>query len=158
MLGSYKRKKDSIMVVAKREGKEKPTKIEQRKVQGQVWEPQGKQTALLAVQFTKGRLRGREKKTYIERSKNWAEGFSSLCVLWFGLPWCLEGVFSFACQIKLSCNTGLSITSNFCCGKTEPRKLQTTLTAGNNSYILIIMQRLDTDLNKIVLELHWNLY
>ena len=46
-------------------------------------------------------------------------------------------VSSFACQIKLSCkravtpscNTGVSITPNFCCGKTEPRKLHTALTS-----------------------------
>ena len=30
--------------------------------------------------------------------------------------------------------------------------------AGNNSYILIIMQILNVDLNTVVLELHWILY
>ena len=30
----------------------------------------------------------------------------------------------------MSRNTGLSVASNFCCGKTEPRKLQTPLTPG----------------------------
>ena len=35
-------------MVAKRQGKEKPVKIEQRKVQGPEWGPQVKQTALLA--------------------------------------------------------------------------------------------------------------
>ena len=30
---------------------------------------------------------------------------NSLCVFWFSLPSCLKDVFSFACQIKLSCNT-----------------------------------------------------
>ena len=34
MLGSYNRKKESRMAVAKRQGREKPVKIEQRKVQG----------------------------------------------------------------------------------------------------------------------------
>ena len=36
------------MVVAKRQRREKPAKIEQRKVQGPEWGPQVKQTALLA--------------------------------------------------------------------------------------------------------------
>ena len=52
-------------------------------------------------------------------------GFSSLRFFWVRQPSCLEDVFSFACQIKPSCNTGLSVTSNFCCGEAEPRKLQT---------------------------------
>ena len=34
MLGREKREKESKMVVAKRQGREKPAKIEQRKVQG----------------------------------------------------------------------------------------------------------------------------
>ena len=34
LLGSYNREKESRMAVAKRPGREKPTKIEQRKVQG----------------------------------------------------------------------------------------------------------------------------
>ena len=37
-------------------------------------------------------------------------------------------MFSFACQIKLSCNTGPSVASNFCCSETESRKLQTSQT------------------------------
>ena len=36
------------MGVAKRQRREKPVKIEQRKVRGLEWEPQVKQTALLA--------------------------------------------------------------------------------------------------------------
>ena len=82
-----------------------------------------KQTALLASPVYIGRAQGEEKKTYKKRSQNWAVGFFSLCFFWVGPPSCLKNVFSFACQIKLSCNTGLSITSNFCCGETEPRKL-----------------------------------
>ena len=34
LLGSYNRKQESKMAVAKRQGREKPTKIEQRKVKG----------------------------------------------------------------------------------------------------------------------------
>ena len=71
---------------------------------------------------------GRGEKTYKKRSQNWATGFSSLRLFWVGLPSHLEDVFSFACQMKLSCTTGLSATSNFCCSETELRKLQTPLT------------------------------
>ena len=39
------------MVVAKRKRKEKPAKMEQKKIPGPDWEPQVKQTAWLA-QFT----------------------------------------------------------------------------------------------------------
>ena len=34
------------------------------------------------------------------------EPLSSLRFFWVGLPSCLKGLFSVACQIKLSCNTG----------------------------------------------------
>ena len=46
-------------------------------------------------------------------------------VFWVGLRSHLKDVFSFACQIKLSCNTDPSATSIFCCRETEPRKLHT---------------------------------
>ena len=44
---------------------------------------------------------------------------SSLCLL--GQPVLTPPVFFL---IKLSCNTDLSVDFNFCCGETEPRKLQ----------------------------------
>ena len=106
-------------------------KIEQRKFRGLEWEPQVKQTALLASPIYKGQAQGEEKK-HKKRSQNWTSGFSSLQVFWVGSPSCLKDVFSFTCQIKLSCNTDLSVTSNFCCSKTEPRKLHTPLTVTNN--------------------------
>ena len=46
------------MVVAKRQGREKPAKIEQRKV----WGPQVEQTALLASPIYIGQAQGEEKK------------------------------------------------------------------------------------------------
>ena len=46
------------MAVAKRPGREKPVKIEQRKVQGSEWEPQVKQTALLAGPIYIGQAQG----------------------------------------------------------------------------------------------------
>ena len=52
VLGSKNRKMESRMVVAKRQGREKPPKIEQRKVRGPEGGPQVEQTALLAAQFT----------------------------------------------------------------------------------------------------------
>ena len=47
------------MVVAKRQGREKPEKIEQRKVRGQEYGPQVEQTALLAGPVYTGQARGR---------------------------------------------------------------------------------------------------
>ena len=87
------------MAVAKRQRREKPMKIEQRKVRGPEWEIQVKQTALLAGPSYIGQTQGKEKK-YKRRSQNWAGGFSSFWVFWVGLPSYLEEVFSLACQIK----------------------------------------------------------
>ena len=104
------------MVVAKRQGREKPVKIEQRKVQGPEWGPQVEQIALLLAQFTQVRLRGRKK--YIKRGAKEPEVFlrrscrlsisfspslppslslslSPLHVFWVGMPSHLEDVFSF---------------------------------------------------------------
>ena len=53
-LGSYNRKKESRRSEAKRQRREKPVKIEQRKVQG----PQVKQTALLASPIYIGQAQG----------------------------------------------------------------------------------------------------
>ena len=57
------------MAVAKRQGREKPAKIEQRKVEDQSEDlRRDKQHSWLA-QFTQGRPRGRKKKTYKKRSQ-----------------------------------------------------------------------------------------
>ena len=57
------------------------------------------------------------------------EPLASLLFASFGLAHPHDSrMFSFACQVKLSRNTGPSIASNFCCSKTELRKLQTSLT------------------------------
>ena len=52
MLDSYSRKKESKTVAAEGQRKEKSTKMEQKKMRELEWEPQVKQTALLASQFT----------------------------------------------------------------------------------------------------------
>ena len=49
------------MAVAKRQGREKPAKTEQRKVQGLERGPQVEQTALLAGPVYTGQARGEEK-------------------------------------------------------------------------------------------------
>ena len=49
------------MAVAKRKGREKPAKIEQRKVQGLEWRPQAEQMALLASPTYIGQAQGEEK-------------------------------------------------------------------------------------------------
>ena len=110
------------MAVAKRQRKEKPAKMEQKKIQGPGVRTSVKQTALLASPIYIGQAQGKEEKTYKKRSQNWA----SLLFTSFGLAHpSFEDVFSFACQVKLSCNTDLSVDSNFCCGETELKKLQT---------------------------------
>ena len=58
MLGSSNREKEARMAAAKRPGREKPAKIEQRKVWGLEWEPQEKQTALLAGPIYTGQAHG----------------------------------------------------------------------------------------------------
>ena len=49
------------MVVAKRQGREKPAEIEQRKVRGPERGPQVEQTALLATPIYRGQAQGEEK-------------------------------------------------------------------------------------------------
>ena len=72
------------MAVAKRQEREKHSKIEQRKVQGLELEPQVEQTALLASSIYIRQAQRKEKKTYKKRSQR-ARGFSplslSLCFL-----------------------------------------------------------------------------
>ena len=81
------------MVVAKRQGREKPGEIEQRKVRGPEWGPQVEQTALLASPIYIGQAQGEEEK-HKKRSQR-AGGLSSLRVFWVGMPSCLEDVFPF---------------------------------------------------------------
>ena len=136
------------MAVAKRQGREKPAKIEQRKVRGPEWGTQVEQTAFLASPIYIGQARG-EEKTYKKRSQR-AGGLSvsrtglfSLFLLFasFGSA-CphasSEDVFSFYFLNKTdlsknythglseSCNALralTSIASNLGCDETEPRRL-----------------------------------
>ena len=62
LLGSYNRKQESKMVLAKGQGREKPLKIEQRKFRGPEWGPQVEQTALLASPVYIGPTQGWRKK------------------------------------------------------------------------------------------------
>ena len=108
------------MTVAKRQRREKPVKIEQRKVQGPEWGPQVKQTALLASPVYIRQAQGEEKNIQKEEPK------LSQGVLFSSQPALTPPGCIFLClPIKLSYNTGPSVTSNFCCGKTELRKSHT---------------------------------
>ena len=82
------------MAVAKRQGREKPVKIEQRKVRGLEWEPRVEQTALLASRIYIGQAQGEEK--HIKRE---AKGLSlSLSLPRAGvLPHSSLHVFGSAC-------------------------------------------------------------
>ena len=69
------------MAVPKRQGREKPEKIEQRQVRGPEGGPQVKQTALLASQIYIGQAWGRRKK-YKKKSQKLGQGpFFSSCIL-----------------------------------------------------------------------------
>ena len=96
MLGSYNRKKESTVVVAKRQIREKPVKIEQRKVQGLEWGPQVKQTALLASPIYIGQA---QRQGYKCIKGGILEGlrlpFSLHLLSW---PALMSQGFSFACQ------------------------------------------------------------
>ena len=56
------------MAVAKRQGREKPVKTEQRKVRGPEWGPQVEQAAFLAGPVSVRQAQG-EEKTYKKRSQ-----------------------------------------------------------------------------------------
>ena len=77
------------MVVAKRQGKEKPGETEQRKVRGPEWGPGVGQTALLASSVYIGQAQGR-RETRKEEPQGWGPlSLFSLCLLgWHALtPW-----------------------------------------------------------------------
>ena len=83
--------------MAKRQRREKPAKLEQRKVRGLEWEPQVKQTALLASPIYIGQAQEGGEKTH---KKNGAK-FRPRDFLFFtsfGSAHLhnLEGIFSFA--------------------------------------------------------------
>ena len=121
------------MVVAKRQRRLKPVKIEQRKVQGPEWGLQVKWTAFWLAQFTQGRLRGRRKKHTKRGAKIKLGAF--LLFLSFGSaqPHTPQGCTflsprKYNWAVTRSCDTGPSDDSNFCCSETESRKLQTSRT------------------------------
>ena len=90
------------MAVAKRQGREKPVKIEQRKVRGLEWEPRVEQTALLASRIYIGQAQGEEK--HIKREAKglslslsptrWRAPSLFSSRLWVGMPSHLEDGFS----------------------------------------------------------------
>ena len=92
LLGSENRKKESRMVVTKRQKRGKPTKTELGKVQEPEWGAQVKQTALLASPLYTVQTQG-EKKKNIKRGAKIEKGASLL--FWVGLPSHLQDAFSF---------------------------------------------------------------
>ena len=128
------------MAVAKKQRREKPEKIEQRRVLGQEWGPQVKQTALLASPVYIGQVQGKE-KNHIKRGAKIGLGASLLFAsfglacphtsrMYFPLLSKSNWAVTWSCntgpskEITQGCNTGPSIPSNFCCDETEPRILQ----------------------------------
>ena len=100
--------------------REKPAKMEQKKIQGLEWELQVKQTYHLLGQPNLHRAGSRW-----GGDKRIKEGSQDRLgpLLWDPPTLCLLNK-------TLSCNwvVTLSTISNICCGKTEPRKLHTLLT------------------------------
>ena len=114
------------MVVAKRQRREKPTKIEQRKVQGLEWGPQAKPTALLVSPIYTGQAQRGEDKCIKGGSLEglrpfFSSSFGSAC------PHSSRVYYPLFFLIILSYNTHSSLASNFWCSETELRKLQTPL-------------------------------
>ena len=72
------------MAVAKRQGKEKPTKIGQRKVGGPECRPQVEQAALLGGPDYRGQARGR-RNIQKEEPNGWGSLFSSHLLGWRAL-------------------------------------------------------------------------
>ena len=81
-------------MVAKRQGREKPSIIEQRNVRGLQRGPQEKQTAVLASPVYIGQAQGEEKK-HIKRGAKIEPGTSLFFEPLGCLPSHLEDVFSF---------------------------------------------------------------
>ena len=83
------------MVVAKRQGKEKPVKNRTKeglrtgvRTSGRTYSTPGQPNLQRAGPGGGG-------KTYKKRSQNWAEGLSSLHLFWVSMLSCLKDVFSF---------------------------------------------------------------
>ena len=89
------------MVVAKRQGREKPEKIEQKKVQGPEWGLQVEQIILLANPIYIGQAQGEEKNIEEEEPKgsvclSLPRAGEFLCSrLWVDMPSRLEDGFSY---------------------------------------------------------------
>ena len=90
------------MAVAKRQRKEKPMKIEQRKVQG----PEGNLRWAPSLHRVSS---GWGEKIHKKKSQKLSPSVSLSSLLFFcvSLRSCLRDVFSFVFQIQLSCNTEL---------------------------------------------------
>ena len=125
------------MAVAKRQRKEKPTKIERRKVWGPEWGPQVKQTALLASPIYIMQTQGEGDKYIKGGSLEWSKPLFFAC-FGSGRPHSLRVFYPLFFLIKLSCNTSSSMASNFCCSETEPRKLHTPPTIPNTGNLFVL--------------------
>ena len=97
--------------MAKRQ-REKPSKIEQRKVWGPERGSRVKQTALLASPIYIRKAQGEEKKTYKKRNQNWTRGLSSHLLGWHALmP--QRGTFLCLPNKSLSCNQAVTVVCHF---------------------------------------------
>ena len=119
------------MAVAKRQRQEKPVKIKK----------EGLQTGVRTLGKTDNspgypnfHRAGSEGRRQVYKRRKPRIGASLLSALFGPLALRSRGCIFLCLSIKWSYNTGLSVASNFCCGKTEPRKLHTPPTLYNRKF------------------------
>ena len=97
-----------------------------------VWQKPLQYFKLVSLQLIQ--INGGEKRE--AKTELWASLLSLL-----GWPTLIpRGCIFFCLPIKLSGNTGPSVTSNFCCGETEPGKSHTLPTKGSRKTIFDLLQ------------------
>ena len=111
------------MMVAKRQGRGKPRKIEQRKVGGSSEDPQVEETALLASPIYKGQAQGEEEKNIKRGAKG--PGVSHSCSLISLSPSPSLSLFSLLqCPQREICRIGLLLCSASSLRGAVPRLFQ----------------------------------
>ena len=98
LLGSQNREKESRMAVAKRQGREKPAKIEQRKVPGGA---QVEQTTFLAGPIYIGQAQGQEKAN--EKRSQRSRGLCTPCTLSVSFSLSCAHMFSLFLSLLFTC-------------------------------------------------------
>ena len=118
------------MAVAKRQRQEKPTKKKKKESLQPGVESSGN-TKSSPGQPNLHRAGSSGRRQMYKRRKPRRIGASLLFSLLGPPALRCRGCIFLCLPVKWSCNSGLSVASNFCCGKTEPRRLHTPPTLYN---------------------------